>query len=59
MPAMPLPFPASLAQKVARDIIEFGAVQRAFLGVNIQPVTEESAQPFEPCPPCRGSSLPA
>jgi len=36
--------PASLAQKVARDIIEFGAVQRAFLGVNIQPVTEETAR---------------
>ena len=35
--------PASLAQKIARDLIEFGAVQRAFMGVNIQPVTEEIA----------------
>ena len=36
--------PSSLAQKVARDLIEFGAVQRAFLGVNIQPVTEDIAE---------------
>ncbi len=36
--------PSSLAQKVARDLIEFGTVQRAFLGVNIQPVTEEIAE---------------
>ncbi len=36
--------PASLAKKVAGDLIEFGAVQRAFLGINIQPVTEELAQ---------------
>ena len=39
--------PSSLAQKVARDLIEFGTVQRAFLGVNIQPVTEETAQRLE------------
>jgi len=36
--------PSSLAQKVARDLIEFGTVQRAFLGVNIQPITEDIAQ---------------
>ncbi|MCH1582864.1 MAG: trypsin-like peptidase domain-containing protein [Flavobacteriales bacterium] len=35
--------PANLAQKVARDLIEFGNVQRAFLGVNIRPVDEDIA----------------
>lgn len=35
--------PANLALKVARDIIEFGEVKRAFLGVQIQTVTSERA----------------
>lgn len=35
--------PSNLAQKVARDLIEYGAVQRAFLGVNITPVDEPLA----------------
>lgn len=35
--------PANLAAKVARDLIEFGAVQRAYLGVTIRPVDEEVA----------------
>ena len=36
--------PASIAQKVANDIIEFGNVQRGFLGVQISPVTEVQAK---------------
>lgn len=36
--------PANLALKVARDIIEFGEVRRAFLGVQIQTVTDERAE---------------
>jgi Do/DeqQ family serine protease len=36
--------PASIAQKVANDIIEFGNVQRGFLGVQISNVTEEQAK---------------
>ena len=36
--------PANLAAKVARDLIEFGEVQRAFLGVHIRPVDESLAQ---------------
>jgi len=36
--------PASIAQKVAIDIIEFGNVQRGFLGVQISNVTEEQAK---------------
>ena len=35
--------PANLARKVAMDLVEFGAVQRAVLGVNIRPVDEEIA----------------
>jgi len=35
--------PANLAAKVARDLIEFGRVQRAFLGVTIRPVDEALA----------------
>jgi len=35
--------PANLARKVAQDLIEFGSVQRAFLGVNIRPVDENIA----------------
>jgi Do/DeqQ family serine protease len=36
--------PASFAKKVAEDIIEFGNVQRGFLGVQISAVTEEQAK---------------
>ena len=36
--------PANLAAKVARDLIEFGRVQRAFLGVTIRPVDEALAE---------------
>jgi Do/DeqQ family serine protease len=36
--------PASIAKKVAQDIIEFGNVQRGFLGVQIAAVTEEQAK---------------
>lgn len=35
--------PANLAGKVARDLIEFGTVQRAYLGVNVRPVDESMA----------------
>ena len=36
--------PANLAAKVARDLIEFGRVQRAYLGVTIRPVDEALAE---------------
>lgn len=36
--------PANLARKVADDLIQYGVVQRAFLGVNIAPVDEPIAQ---------------
>lgn len=36
--------PANLAAKVSRDLIEFGEVQRAFLGVHIRPVDEGLAR---------------
>ena len=36
--------PASIAKKVAEDIIEFGNVQRGFLGVQISAVTEQQAK---------------
>ncbi|MFN0031485.1 MAG: trypsin-like peptidase domain-containing protein [Flavobacteriales bacterium] len=36
--------PSSIAQKVARDLIEFGHVQRAFIGVQIGDVTQEQAK---------------
>lgn len=36
--------PATIAKKVAQDIIEFGHVQRAFIGVRISDVTEEIAK---------------
>jgi Do/DeqQ family serine protease len=35
--------PSSIAKKVSRDIIEFGHVQRAFIGVRIEEVTQEIA----------------
>ncbi|MFM2200904.1 MAG: hypothetical protein RL040_104 [Bacteroidota bacterium] len=36
--------PSSIARKVSRDIIEFGHVQRAFIGVRIEEVTQEVAK---------------
>ncbi len=36
--------PSNLAKKVVRDIIDFGVVQRGFLGVNIREVDEELAK---------------
>lgn len=36
--------PANLARKVAGDLMEYGRVQRAYLGVNIRPVTEPIAE---------------
>jgi Do/DeqQ family serine protease len=36
--------PSSIAKKVSRDIIEFGHVQRAFIGVRIEEVTQEIAK---------------
>jgi serine protease Do len=36
--------PSSIAKKVAQDIIEFGHVQRAFIGVRIADVTEDVAK---------------
>ena len=36
--------PTTIAKKVSTDIIEFGKVQRAFIGVKISEVTEDIAQ---------------
>jgi serine protease Do len=36
--------PSTIARKVAMDLIEFGKVQRAFIGVRIAEVTEEIAK---------------
>lgn len=36
--------PTTIAKKVAEDLIEFGNVQRAFIGVRISDVTEEQAK---------------
>ena len=36
--------PSNLAKKVVRDIIDFGIVQRGFLGVNIREVDDELAK---------------
>ncbi|MFM9005713.1 MAG: trypsin-like peptidase domain-containing protein, partial [Flavobacteriales bacterium] len=36
--------PSSIAKKVSRDIIEFGHVQRAFIGVRIEEVSQEVAK---------------
>lgn len=35
--------PASIARKVMEDLLDFGSVQRGFLGVSIQPVNAELA----------------
>jgi len=39
--------PASIVEPVVRDLIEFGEVQRAILGVNITDVTAELAQKMD------------
>lgn len=36
--------PSSIARKIAQDLMEFGHVQRAFIGVRIKDVTEEVAK---------------
>lgn len=36
--------PSSIARKIAQDLMEFGHVQRAFIGVRIKDVTEEAAK---------------
>jgi serine protease Do len=36
--------PVNLARKVANDIIEFGAVQRGFMGVTIKDITNQMAE---------------
>ena len=36
--------PVSIVQKVVKDLIEYGTVQRAILGINIQEVTDELAK---------------
>jgi len=36
--------PSSIVEKIVRDFIEFGDVQRAFIGVSISDVTEELAK---------------
>lgn len=36
--------PSTIAKKVSQDLIEFGHVQRAFIGVRINDVTEEMAK---------------
>jgi serine protease Do len=36
--------PSSIAKKVSKDIIEFGHVQRAFIGVRIEEVTQDVAK---------------
>lgn len=36
--------PSSIVQKVVRDLIEFGAVQRAILGIQIEDITAEFAR---------------
>lgn len=35
--------PASIVKKVAKDLMQYGKVQRAYLGVQIEPVTEDMA----------------
>lgn len=36
--------PSNIVKKVAEDLLEFGFVQRAFLGVNIQDINQEKAE---------------
>lgn len=39
--------PANIAKKVVNDIIEYGSVQRAFIGINIRNITEDLAKQEE------------
>lgn len=39
--------PANIAKKVVNDLIEYGNVQRAFIGINIQNIDEELAKEKE------------
>lgn len=39
--------PSNIVQKVVRDILEFGTVQRAFIGVNISDITPKLAEQLE------------
>lgn len=39
--------PANIAKKVVNDIVEYGTVQRAFIGINIVNITEELAKQEE------------
>jgi len=39
--------PSSIASKVAEDIITYGKVQRAFIGVRIEPVTSQLAEELD------------
>lgn len=39
--------PANIAKKVVNDLIEYGSVQRAFIGINIKNITEELAKEKE------------
>jgi serine protease Do len=39
--------PSALAEKAARDIIEFGVVRRPMIGVTVEPVTEAHAELYD------------
>ncbi len=39
--------PANIAKKVVGDLIEYGSVQRAFIGINIRDIDEELANELE------------
>lgn len=39
--------PSNIAKKVVEDIIEYGTVQRAFIGINIQNINDEIAEENE------------
>lgn len=39
--------PSNIAQKIVRDIIEFGEVQRAYLGVSIMDINAENAKEYK------------
>ncbi len=39
--------PSTIASKVAEDLIKYGQVQRAFIGVRIEPVNEDLAEQYD------------
>lgn len=39
--------PATIVEKVAQDLMSYGEVQRAYLGIQIEPVTEEIAEQLD------------